>query len=116
MAKLYSNENFRKQIILHLIEMGHDVLSAFNAGNANQNIPDEEVLDFAKNCERIILTFNRKDFIKLHNENPNHFGIIVCTEDKNSKALAQRIHESIIDSGSDLENLLIRINRPNNSL
>lgn len=85
MAKLYSNKNFRKQIILHLIELRHDVLIAYDAGNANQKIPDEEVLDFAKNCQRIILTFNRKYFIKLHYENTFHNGIIVCTEDKIAK-------------------------------
>jgi Domain of unknown function (DUF5615) len=113
MAKFYSNENFRKQIVQHLIEMGHDVLTSHDANNANLGLPDSDVISFANKSERIVLTFNRKDFIQLHNQNSDHFGIIVCTEDKNSEALAIRIHNSVIDLESNLKSQLIRINRPN---
>lgn len=112
MARFYSNENFRKQIVHALIDLGHDVLTSYDAGNANLKISDTEVIEFAKKNNRIILTFNRKDFIKLHNQNPEHSGIIVCTEDKNNIELAVRIHLSIELNKNDLSNKLIRINRP----
>lgn len=48
MAKIYTNENFRYSIVIKLRELGHDVLTALEAGNANQSIPDENVLEFAK--------------------------------------------------------------------
>jgi hypothetical protein len=113
MARLYTNENFRKRIVETLREFGHDVLTSFEAENANLSIPDEKVLEFAHENNRIVLTFNRKDFIRLHNQNPTHSGIIVCTEDKDNMALAQRIHDEILLLKGDTDNQLIRVNRPN---
>jgi len=57
--------------------------SAFEAEQANQKIPDEEVLQFAISKQRILFTYNRKHFIRLHRISPVHFGIVVCTEDDN---------------------------------
>jgi hypothetical protein len=37
------------------------------------------------------------------------------TEDKDVKALALRIHHALEQSGDNMKNQLIRINRPNNS-
>jgi Domain of unknown function (DUF5615) len=113
MARLYTNENFRKRIVEILRDLGHDVLTSFEAENANLSIPDDKVLDFAHENNRIILTFNRKDFIQLHNRNPIHSGIIVCTEDKDNIALAQRIHDEILLLDGNTDNQLIRVNRPN---
>jgi len=58
----------------------------------------------------MVLTLNRKHFIRLHHEGKDHCGIVVCTMDINFVGLAQRIHEEI---NSVSENLrpLIRINR-----
>lgn len=113
MARIYANENFRRPIVEVLESLGHDVLTSLQAGNANLGIPDEEVLAFAKQENRILITFNRKHFIRLHKFEPTHSGIIVCTEDSDFRALAFRIHYVIIEHGENLENLLIRVNRPN---
>ena len=113
MARLYTNENFRRRIVEALRTIGHDVLTSFEAGNANLGIPDDEVLDFARANNRIVVTFNRKDFIQLHKQNSNHSGIIVCTEDKDYRGLANRIDEVISSLNNNTENQLIRINRPN---
>ena len=113
MARLYANENFRRRVVEILREFGHDVLTSFEAGNANQGIPDDEVLDFARANNRIVLTFNRKDFIKLHYQNPIHSGIIVCTEDRDNIALANRIHAIILMFDGNTDNQLMRVNRPN---
>ena len=66
MAALYTNENFPLKVVLALREMGHDVLTSYEAGNANQRIPDADVLEFAAKSGRILLTLNRRDFIALH--------------------------------------------------
>jgi len=58
-----------------------------------------------------VLTLNRRDFIRLHQENPHHAGIIVCSHDLNFGALAQRIHETL-EAAPDLANRLWRVNRP----
>jgi Domain of unknown function (DUF5615) len=112
MAKFYSNENFRLQTVRALQNLGHDVLTSFAAGNANQGIPDEEVLQFAANTARILLTFNRRHFINLHRTNPVHSGIIVCTEDADYESLASRIHEAVSNSYGLLDNQLVRVNKP----
>lgn len=108
----YSNENFDLQVVMHLRELGHDVLTAFEAGNANQRIPDDQVLSFALIEKRALLTFNRKDFFKLHKSGMQHSGIIACTYDANYQELAIRIHGLVEDLDS-LENQVLRIYRSN---
>jgi hypothetical protein len=46
--------------------------------------------------ERVVLTLNRKDFKRLHKWQPNHAGIIICTDDGDRMALAERIHAAIL--------------------
>jgi predicted nuclease of predicted toxin-antitoxin system len=109
MLKFYRNENFDLQVIEHLQNLGYDVLTARAAGKSNQRIPDEEVLEFAISETRAVLTFNRKDFFRLHKANARHFGIIA---DADYEALAGRIHQAIHDN-EPLEGKLIRVYRPN---
>lgn len=47
MVKLYSNENFPMNVVMELRRLGYDVLSSYDAGQANQGIPDQDVLTFA---------------------------------------------------------------------
>lgn len=88
-------------------------MTAKEAGNANQRIPDEDVLVFAVSNERAILTRNRRHFIRLHQLNPDHAGIVVCTEDPDFERLALRINEAILAEES-LKGKLIRVVRPTN--
>jgi predicted nuclease of predicted toxin-antitoxin system len=59
-------------------------LTAADAGKNNQRIPDDQVLAFAKEHQRCVVTLNRRDFIRLHISNNNHDGIIVCTQDSDT--------------------------------
>ncbi len=111
MARLYSNENFPLPVVQELRKLGHDVLTVQEAGNADQAIPDDVVLEFATNEQRAVLTLNRRNFIILHKYQPNHSGIIVCTYDAGFIGQAQRIHEAIT-AESVIEGELIRVNRP----
>ncbi len=56
MALLYANENFPLQVVQVLRVLGHDVLTTSEAGNANQSTPDEEVLAYATQNQRALLT------------------------------------------------------------
>lgn len=96
MGRLYADEQFPYEVVEHLRNFGHDVVTVQEAGNANLKIPDDRVLDFAGSSERVVLTLNRKDFKRLHKSLPNHTGIIICTDDRDRMALAERIHAAIL--------------------
>jgi hypothetical protein len=111
MAQFYADENFPLPVVEQLRELGHAVLTVSESGKAGQKIPDEEVLLFAAENHRILLTLNRKHFIRLHNEQPNHSGIIVCTFDPDFVGQANRIHEALTDQ-PNISGALVRVNRP----
>ncbi len=93
MARLYADEHFPFPVVALLRNLGHDALTIQEAGNAGDD--DPEVLAFAVNNDRAVMTQNRRHFIRLHPQQPNHAGIIVCTDDKNLERLATRINEAI---------------------
>lgn len=111
MATIYANENLPLQVVIELRALNHAVLTTAEAGSAGQAIPDEAVLAFATAEQRVLVTINRKHFIRLHGLQPDHAGIIVCTFDLDYPGLAQRIHVAL-ESESDLRGKLLRVNRP----
>lgn len=112
MARLYSNENFPIPVVEILRALGHDIVSIQDRGRAGEAVTDPDVLDLATSENRAILTLNRRDFINLHSQRPNHCGIIVCTVDSDFERQAQRIHEQL-QATPILDGQLIRVNRPN---
>jgi hypothetical protein len=92
MATLFADENVPRPLTAALRTLGHDVLTAHEAGRANQGIPDADVLVFAASVGRAVLTNNRWDYHRLHTASPNHAGIVTFSDDPDSNALAQRIH------------------------
>ena len=111
MAAFYADENFPLQVVDALRRLGHDGLTAFEAGQANQRIPDHSVLEFAAHSGRTVLTLNRWEFIGLHARFPRHAGIVVCTEDHDVDRLAAAIDAAVRGTAS-LQGALIRITRP----
>ncbi|MEM9092788.1 MAG: DUF5615 family PIN-like protein [Cyanobacteria bacterium P01_F01_bin.53] len=111
MARFYADEQFPLPVVKRLRALEHDVLTVQEAGNADQGISDDDVLAFAIAQERAVLTLNRYDFVKLHRASDDHFGIVVCTNDKNWKLFAARIDEAVSVAQS-LRGRLLRINRP----
>lgn len=113
MVRLYADENFELPVIKKLREKGYDILTALEAGNANQGIPDEDVLAFAIQENRAVITLNYNDFKNLHKRDNNHRGIVICIstrrkEDRDN--FANRIDIALRDKES-LEGELIRVNR-----
>jgi len=92
MFKFYSNENFPMDIVRELRKLGYNVLTSYDAGQANQGIPDEDVLTFAIQQERAVITLNRDDFIELHRSGIPHNGIIICKTDRDYVGQAQTLH------------------------
>jgi hypothetical protein len=113
MVILYADEDFSYPVVQRLRQLGHDLLTAHEAGRAGQGITDKEVLAFAIAAGRAVVTFNRRHFIRLHSEVSSHAGIIVCTRDDDVLALANRIHQQL-QKIPTLQNQLLRINRSTN--
>ncbi len=111
MARLYANENFPLPVVEELRRLGHDVLTIQEAGQAGQALSDEGVLASACSEGRMLVTFNRKHFIRLHQQQHNHCGIIACTVDADFIGLARRIHQAL-ETQEQESKPLIRINRP----
>ena len=59
MASLFADENFPLQVVEALRRLGHDVLTAHDAGQANQRIPDATLLGIATRLGRAMLTLSR---------------------------------------------------------
>jgi len=80
-AAFYADECFPLPVVDALRRRGHDVLTALEAGQANQRVPDDAVLECATRSGRAVLTLNGREFIARHARIPRHAGIAVCTED-----------------------------------
>lgn len=112
MARLYANENFPVEVVLRLRALGHDVLTTHDVEKSNQGIEDDAVLCFAVETSRCIITLNRKDFMRLHLSNSGHAGIIVCTQNRDYTAFADKI-DVVIRQAGDLAGQLLRVVRGN---
>lgn len=110
-AALYANENFPLGVVQALRLRGYDVLTTADAGEAGRAVADAAVLAYATRHDRVVLTLNRRDFIRLHQQNPTHAGIVVCTQDPDIDGQAERI-ASALANASALMGCLTRVTRP----
>lgn len=94
----------------------HDVVTVGSAGM--NGAPDAEVLAFANNNNRILLTRNCPDFVDLHRHNALHPGIFVVYEgnepskNMNHKSVIKAI-ANVEASGVEIQNQLIELNQWN---
>lgn len=110
MANLYTNENFPLPAARELRQLGHDVITVQESGLGGQSITDEQVLSFAVERGRSVVTMNRRHFVRLHQNRPEHAGIIVCTADNDFGRLATRI-DGAIRRHDRLTGRLVRVDR-----
>lgn len=112
MFRFYANENLTFELVELLRQQGYDVLTSLEAGNANQRIPDDQVLRTATADNRAVLTFNRDDFLRLHRSGVNHSGIIICKDDSDLSGLSQALHDYLMIQ-EILQNCLLRVSKKN---
>ncbi|CAN5439851.1 MAG: DUF5615 family PIN-like protein [Pyrinomonadaceae bacterium] len=96
---LYADENFPLRVVEELRRSGHDVLTALEDGQANQSITDDPLLARATALGRAVLPLNRLHFKRLHRHQPQHAGIIICSEDPDRAGQAHRIARQIAAAG-----------------
>ena len=112
MARFYTNENVPVQVVAELRRLGHDVVTSLDAGKANSSMPDAAVLVFAVAEGRILLTHNRRHFLRLHqHRTADHAGMVLCTFDADFSRQAQRI-DAAVAANPEMANKLVRVNRP----
>ncbi|MFQ6054444.1 MAG: DUF5615 family PIN-like protein [Methanosarcinales archaeon] len=91
--KIYTNENISSVVAKVLREWSYDAISAPEAGLLTS--PDEEQMEFAVTQRRAIVTFDIKDYPRLHAEyissGSHHCGIIVSKQ-LVIKELLRRLH------------------------
>lgn len=110
MLQLYADEQFPLPVVQRLRALGYDILTAQEAGQANQRIPDDQVLALATHENRAVISQNRRDFVRLHQENPSHSGIIVCSKNLDWDDFAAIIHQ-VLGNYEDLTSQLVRVTR-----
>jgi hypothetical protein len=71
--------------------------------------PDPDILARAHALGRAVLTYNRRDFERLHRWGAAHSGILSATHDVDFLALATRIHAAL--AGLSPGRWCIRVNR-----
>jgi hypothetical protein len=112
MARLYADEDFPFPVVERLRQLGHDIITTLEAGQANQRIGDAEQLAFAAGLGRAILTRNRRHFIRLHASSAQHGGIISITDDPDLDGQANRIDVALA-AYATLAGQHVRVNLPN---
>jgi predicted nuclease of predicted toxin-antitoxin system len=111
--RFYSNENFPIVMVNLLRADGHDVLTSYEAGQANQRIPDDQVLQYATAENRILITENRQDFIDLHRETKFHSGMIIFKSDRDYVGKVKVMTDFMAQDVQSLENRLLRVMKRN---
>ena len=109
--RLLTDENFPFPVVDALRRFGYDVLTLGDLGKAGQALSDAAVLKLASDDSRAVLTLNRKHFVRLHQANSDHSGIVVCSFDIDFEGQAKRIRAAL-GTQSELAGQLLRINRP----
>ena len=109
--KLYADEQFPWPVVKILRTLKYDILTVQDAGKAEQKISDPEVLRYAISLNRAVLTMNRRDFIRLHAQTPQHKGIVICKSSTNWEKIGQAIHNHL-SQFETIEKQLIRIKLP----
>ncbi len=108
----YSNENFALDMVEILRSLGYTVTTSYDAGQANQGVPDDEVLNYAARNNLTVITFNRDDFIELHRSGFKHAGIIICKTDRDYEGQIKTLHK-YLQNQTSLSDRLIRVKKQN---
>lgn len=111
MAKLLADENFPFPVVEHLRRRGHDVVTMKDLGQSGAGCSDEQVLQYAANEGRVILTMDRRDFRSLHRSGVSHSGMVICTFNPDWSNFAAQIDQTL-QSVPRLTGELMQVRQP----
>ena len=64
--RFYADENLPRAIIEELRQLDYDVLTSYEAQQANKSISDENVLKFAQERNKLIITLKNSTELRCH--------------------------------------------------
>jgi len=98
---LYFDEDSSSRIVVKALRAeGYDVLSTPEADNGGNS--DKQQLKFAASKERVLFSFNRGDFKRIHKnwwkEGINHFGIVLAIQQRfTDKGLILQLQREVLE-------------------
>ncbi len=111
-ARVYLDEDVHTFIAEALRLRGWQALTTAEAGHRGAS--DEEQIEFAASQGCAIITYNVRDFPRLHYEflrdGKAHYGILVATQDEPGKTLRALLHLLRSVAAEDLRNQLVYLN------
>jgi len=106
--RIYADEDFALPVVQALSQLGHDVVTAQHDGRSGCD--DSAILARGHALARVLLTYNRRHFERLHRAGQAHSGIVTCTHDNDFSALAARIDHALKPLAPGM--WCLRVNRP----
>lgn len=110
-ARFFTDEHISSDLVRRLRVLGHDVLMAREAGRADLGIGDPDVLTWATQQGRAVLTINNWDYRKQHLRGQKHAGVVSITDDRDEAAQAARV-DAAVRALPSLENQYLRVTKP----
>lgn len=109
---LLGDEDFNHNVLERLKQEAYDVTSIKELGLDRQWFQDEDVLKKAIELNRVVLTHNKKHFIKLHRKVKIHTGIITCYQTTDYEGLVVKLL-ALFEKETEFENKLFRVYKGN---
>lgn len=107
-ARFLADTNVPVKIIHSLRGLGYNTVTMQNVENTSQPenpMDDDQVLDYATQHKRTVVTLNKKHFKKLREDNVTHYGIIICRTDDEEHKRAKEI-DAIAKANKSLQQQL----------
>jgi hypothetical protein len=111
MARFLADEDFDAALVQALRALGHDVLRHQEDVTAPRGESDEDVLARAAAAGRVLLTHNRRDFVRIHRSGAGHAGILTLPQRLDAERSAEQI-DALLAAELTLVGRLFRVNRP----
>lgn len=100
------------QLVFRLRRLGYEVetVRVHCQSKYGDGIEDEAVLRLAREHRLALLTSNESDFVRLHGEQPGHYGVLVVENEDDVLVQARRIDDALKEAG-DIRGRLVWLTR-----
>lgn len=113
---ILADECIDVQLVFRLRRLGYEVetVRAFCQSKYGDGIEDEAVLRLAREHCLALLTSNESDFVRLHGEQPGHYGILIVENEDDVSVQAKRM-DAALKAAGDVRGRLVWLTRTSTS-